>query len=101
MELKESDFTDLRIPTYVLFSCDLTATQKLLYAIVYNFRDGQGYLDLSKDLLKKIMKLPYLKIVDQFNVLHRLCYIVVEGDHSRKLRIRLYLDRMEKLCSLE
>ena len=94
MHLREPDFTDLKIPTYVLLSSDLTAEQKLLYALIYNFRDEKGYFDLNKEMLVRAMKCPYPRIVKNYEELERMSYIVIDYDHNgrQKYGIRIYPD---------
>ena len=80
---------EMKVPSRVLLNCNLSTDQKLLYLLIYNFRDGNGYFDLSKDLLKMIMRTGFSKISDNYLVLVRFGFIEAIYDRGRNPRIRL------------
>lgn len=89
MEIRESELIEMRVPCRMLLSCNLTAEQKLLYIIIYNFRDGKGEFDLAKDLKKNIMRLPTGKINDHIKELERLGYIELVYHNKENPSIKL------------
>lgn len=88
----ESEFTELKLPTRVLLNKNLTAELKLLYSIIYNFRDGNGNFDLAKDLVMSMMGKPYNKICIMYRDLEMYGYIEANFDKGRRPKIRLKED---------
>lgn len=87
MDIPENEMIDLRVPNRVLLSCDLTPEQKFVYIMIWNFRDGEGIFELSKDLQKNMLRKSYKNLGETLAVLVRLRYIEIQEKDQPVIRI--------------